>query len=214
MSQDRKQTEHAFFHNNFVAKNGFKEAIGRLVLWLMGGWKVVGSIPRINKCVIIVAHHTSNWDFVVAIAAKLILRLRIRFFAKHSLFVPPLGWLMKGFGGIAIKRDEKMNRVEHSAQVIRESDNFVLVITPEGTRSKVSKWKTGFYHIALKAGVPVLPVALDFENRQVVIGEPISLSGNQDQDFTDMHRFFLAHKPRHPELGCNGPFEAEDPKAN
>ena len=162
----QEHTEH--FHKNFVPRNRFKETLGRFVFWLLGGWKLAGEIPRINKCVIIVAHHTSNWDFVVGIAAKLILGLKIRYFAKHTLFKPPLGWLMKGLGGIAIKRDRSINRVEQQAQAIRDADNFVLIITPEGTRSKVERWKTGFYHIARKADVPIVPCAFDFENRRIV----------------------------------------------
>ncbi|MRI33021.1 acyltransferase [Endozoicomonas sp. OPT23] len=206
------KTNSKHFHKNFVPENRFKEALGRFVFWLLGGWKLVGEIPKINKCVIIVAHHTSNWDFIVGVATKLILRLKIRFFAKHSLFAPPLGWLMKGLGGISIKRDKSINRVEQQAEAIRDADNFVLVIAPEGTRSKVDRWKTGFYHIARKADVPIVPCSFDFKNRQVIFGEPMMMSGDQEKDFRDMHEFFLPYTPKHPELGCNGPFEKGDVK--
>ncbi len=194
------------FHKNFVPKNRFKESLGRFVFWLMGGWKLVGEIPKVNKCVIIAAHHTSNWDFIIGIATKLILRLNVRYFAKDSLFIPPLGWLVKGLGGIAIKRNKSINRVDQQAQTIRDADNFLLAIAPEGTRSKVDRWKTGFYHIARKADVPIVLCAFDFENKQVVFGKAMIMSGDQEKDFEDMHRFFLPYKPKHPELSCNGPF--------
>ena len=184
-----------------------KAALGRFVLRLLGGWTIVGRPPALNKYVIIVAHHTSNWDFVVGAAAKLVLGLKLQYFAKHSLFFWPLGVLMRSLGGVPIKRDASINRVDASIEQIKQADEFVLVITPEGTRSRVERWKTGFYHIAKGADIPVVPVAFDFAHRQVVFGDPMTMTGDKDHDFTEMHRFFLPYKPRHPELGCNGPFE-------
>ncbi|MGI9275520.1 MAG: lysophospholipid acyltransferase family protein [Endozoicomonas sp.] len=197
------------FKDNYAAPSRFKEGLGRLVLRLMGGWTLQGQLPDIGKYVMIVAHHTSNWDFVVGIAAKLILRIKIRFFAKHSLFFWPLGVLMRGLGGVPIERSKSINRVEQAAKEIRESDSFVLAITPEGTRSRVERWKSGFYHIARSAEVPIVTVAFDFANRRIVFGEPMTMTGDQEHDFREMHRFFLPYKPRYPELGCNGPFEKE-----
>ena len=192
---------------NYASRNIILESLGRFALWLMGGWKLEGELPRIDKYVVIVAHHTSNWDFVVGAATKLILRLKIRFFGKHTLFYPPLGWLMRSLGGVAIERHKSINRVEQSAEEIRKADNFVLVITPEGTRSRVQRWKTGFYHIARSADIPIVPVSFDFGNKRVVFGEPMTMTGDQEHDFREMHRFFLAFEPKHPERGCNGPFE-------
>ena len=206
-----RKNEQNHAHKNFVPANTFKEGLGRLIFKLMGGWKVEGTVPAVDKCIIIVAHHTSNWDFAVGIACKMVLRLRLRFFAKHSLFIPPLGWLMKALGGVPIKRDKARNQVETYAEEIRNADNFVLVITPEGTRSKVQRWKTGFYHIARKADIPIIPTAFDFEHRRIVFGDPIYMSGEQDKDFETMHRYFLPYQPKHPELGCNGPFENQTP---
>ena len=194
---------------NYAAPNRFKEGLGRLALWLMGDWTIQGQLPDVDKYVIIVAHHTSNWDFMVGIATKLILRIKIRFFAKHSLFFWPLGVLMRGLGGVPIERNKSLNRVDLAAREIRESDHFVLAITPEGTRSRVERWKSGFYHIARNADVPIVPAAFDFANRQIVFGPPMIMTGDQDHDFREMHRFFLPYQPRFPELGCNGPFEKE-----
>ncbi|WP_238593688.1 lysophospholipid acyltransferase family protein [Endozoicomonas atrinae] len=196
------------FTSNYLPKNPFKTGLGHFVLRLLGGWKIEGNLPEnLNKYVIIVAHHTSNWDFVIGVAVKLITRIRVRFFAKHSLFVWPLGILMRRLGGIPIERDKSINRVDQAITEIKSSEHFVLVIAPEGTRSKVQKWKTGFYHIANGANVPVVPIAFDFQKRKVIMGSPMSLTGNIPSDFERMHEFFLSHPGKHPELGCDGPFE-------
>ena len=194
--------------SNYLPKNPFKIGLGHFVLWLLGGWKIEGNLPEnLNKYVIIVAHHTSNWDFVVGVAVKLITRIRVRFFAKHSLFFWPLGVLMRRLGGIPIERDKSINRVDQAIAEIKSSEHFVLVIAPEGTRSKVQRWKTGFYHIANGANVPVVPIAFDFRDKKIIIGSPMSMSGDTPTDFEKMHEFFLSHPGKHPELGCDGPFE-------
>ncbi len=178
--------------SNYLPKNPFKIGLGHFVLWLLGGWKIEGSLPEnLNKYVIIVAHHTSNWDFVVGVAVKLITRIRVRFFAKHSLFFWPLGVLMRRLGGIPIERDKSINRVDQAIAEIKSSEHFVLVIAPEGTRSKVQRWKTGFYHIANGANVPVVPIAFDFRDKKIIIGSPMSMSGDTPTDFEKMHEFFL-----------------------
>lgn len=198
-------------HDNYLPRNPFKITLGRFVLWLLGGWRIEGNLPEsINKYVIIVAHHTSNWDFVVGVAVKLITRIRVRFFAKHSLFFWPLGILMRRLGGIPIERDKSINRVGQAIDEIKQSDHFVLVIAPEGTRSKVQRWKTGFYHIARGANVPIVPIAFDFRDRKVIIGDPMNMLGEMPTDFHNMHEFFLPHPGKHPELGCNGPFDTPD----
>ena len=189
--------------------NSVKAAIGRFVLRMLGGWKIKGHPPAHKKYVIIVAHHTSNWDFVVGVAVKLALGLKLQFFAKHSLFFWPLSVLMRSFGGVPIKRNESINRVDASIEQINKVDEFVLVITPEGTRSKVERWKTGFYHIAKGAEIPIIPVAFDFAHREIIFGEPAAITDNKEHDIREMHRFFLPYEPRHPELACNGPFEKQ-----
>ena len=136
------------FTSNYLPKNRFKTGLGQFVLWLLGGWKIEGNLPEhLNKYVIIVAHHTSNWDFVIGVAVKLVTRIRVRFFAKLSLFFWPLGFLMRRLGGIPIERDKSINRVDQAIAEINSSEHFVLVIAPEGTRSKVQKWKNRFFTI-------------------------------------------------------------------
>ena len=162
----------------------------------LANWKIEGRPPANRKYLIIVAHHTSNWDFIVGVAVKLALGLKLQFFAKHSLFFWPLGMLMRGFGGVPIKRDESRNRVDASVDQIRQADDFILVITPEGTRSKVERWKTGFYHIAKGADIPIVPIAFDFEHHKVIFGEPMTMTDDKEHDIKEMHRFFLPYKPK------------------
>ena len=196
------------FNSNYLPVNPLKTGFGHLLLWLLGGWEIEGNLPQdLGKYVIIVAHHTSNWDFVIGVAVKLITRIRVRFFAKHSLFFWPLGVLMRRLGGVPIERDKSINRVDQAIERINCSEYFVLVIAPEGTRSKVHKWKTGFYHIAHGANIPVVPIAFDFRQRKIIMGAPMSMTGDIPSDFARMHKFFLYHPGKHPELGCDGPFE-------
>ena len=200
-------------NGNFYPESRLAYMTGRLIQILMGGWTIKGSLPDLNKYVIIIAHHTSNWDFMVALAVKLILRLNTRFFGKHTLFIGPLGWFMRKLGGVPIERSQSLNRVEQAINEINRNEFFVLTITPEGTRSKVKSWKTGFYHIAHGAGIPVLPIAFDFANKQMVIGSPIPTTGNIEGDIKEMHRFFLPFQPKHPDRACQGPFEDDSSKS-
>lgn len=195
-------------NGNFAPPSAFRAFWGYLIFKLMGGWTMVGDLPRdIPKYVIIVAQHTSNWDFFLGVAVKAITGLRIRFYAKHSLFFWPLGLIMRGLGGVPIERSKSTNRVDASIAQIKNADYFVLGIAPEGTRSKVQRWKTGFYHIACGANVPVVPLALDFKAKQVLVGEPITLTKNAPEDFEKMHAFFLNHPGKHADQGFDGPFE-------
>lgn len=191
---------------NFSEKSILKEGIAKLILKMMGGWKIEGDMPRdISKFIIIAADHTSNWDFAIGMAVKWFFRLKAGFFAKHSLFFWPLGVLMRALGGVPVERSRSGNRVQDAVDEINKSENFVLVIAPEGTRSKVARWKTGFYHIARGADIPVVPVGFDFTNKRVVVGEAMDMTGDVKNDFQRMHRFFVPLEGRHPELGCNEP---------
>ncbi|OED44359.1 acyltransferase [Endozoicomonas sp. (ex Bugula neritina AB1)] len=193
---------------NFYSHSAIKVTLGKLIHWLCGGWVIEGEPPKdINKYIIIVAHHTSNWDFVVGAAAKLIMRLRARFFAKKSLFKFPLGFLMRGLGGVPIERSKAGNHVQQMVNAINDSEHFVLVITPEGTRSKVERWKTGFYHIACGANIPVVPVGFDFTHKKIVFGKAMDMTGDIVTDFQAMHEFFVPYKGKNPEWSCNEPAE-------
>ncbi len=188
---------------NFLPPNPFAEWAGRTVLRLMG-WRIEGELPPLDKFVAIGAHHTSNWDFVIFIALKFVLRLNARWFGKHSIFRWPFGGLLRRWGGIPIQRHLSVKRVEQAIECFRDHREFVLVLSPEGTRKKVERWKMGFYHIAVGAGVPIVPGALDFANRRVVIGPPFQPTGDAQADLRALLAFFSPYVPKKPEYAFHG----------
>lgn len=188
---------------NYLPRNPFAEALGRSVLKLMG-WRIEGQLPRLDKFVMIGAHHTSNWDFVVFIAAKFVLRVNARWFGKHSIFRWPFAGLLKRWGGIPIHRGRAGNVVEQAVSSFREHAQFILILSPEGTRKRVERWKMGFYHIARNAGVPIVPGALDFANKRIVIGAPFWPSGNEQVDLRLLLDFFRPYVPKKPHNAFHG----------
>ena len=169
--------------------------VGRAVLRAIG-WRLVGGFPDLPKFVIIVAPHSSNWDFPVGVAAKMALRLKVTFLAKNSLFSFPLGILMRALGGMPVDRSTSNDLVSGIVSEFARRDTLVLVVAPEGTRRKVERWKTGFYHIARGAAVPIVPVALDWGNRAVRIGQPFHTTGNTDADITELRAWYAEIRGR------------------
>jgi 1-acyl-sn-glycerol-3-phosphate acyltransferase len=172
-------------------------ALGRMVLSAMG-WRVEGPIPNVPKLVIIVAPHTSNWDFVVGIAAKLALGLRVVFMGKHTLFRFPLGVLMRALGGTPVDRDSSHEVVNIMVEAFARRDRLILGLAPEGTRKHVRRWRTGFYHIAHGAHIPILPVALDWGAHAIRIGAPFETTGNADADVRELQDRFSGVRGRRP----------------
>lgn len=190
-------------YGNYLPPNRFAEWVGRTTLRLMD-WRIEGRLPALDKYVAIGAHHTSNWDFVIFLALKFVLRLNARWFGKHSIFRWPFGGLLRSWGGIPIQRHLSLNVVDQAIQSFRDNREFILVLSPEGTRKKVQRWRMGFYHIALGAGVPIVPAALDFANRRVVIGSPFQPSGNAEADIVALLAFFRPYVPKRPENAFHG----------
>ncbi|WP_371370098.1 lysophospholipid acyltransferase family protein [Pseudomonas sp. QL9] len=188
---------------NYLPRNPFAEWLGRNMLQV-AGWRIEGALPALDKFVVIGAHHTSNWDFMAFLAAKFVLRLNARWFAKHTLFRRPFGNLLRRWGGIPIQRHIKQNTVEQAVQAFHDSRELILIISPEGTRKKVERWKMGFYHIARGAGVPVVLAALDYANRRIVIGEPFWPTGDEAADLQRMLAFYRPFVPKKPEYAFLG----------
>ncbi|MBI3931965.1 MAG: lysophospholipid acyltransferase family protein [Acidobacteria bacterium] len=179
--------------------NVLTRAIGRLGLALCR-FRIAGAIPDIGRCVMIVAPHTSNWDFVVGMSAKLALGLRVQFIGKHTLFRwPLLAGLMRWLGGIPVDRAAAGGIVDEAVAWLQRHDRLFVVIAPEGTRKRVESWKSGFYRIAVGAGVPILPVALDYADRAVTIGPVFAPSGDYDQDLPRLHAYFRREMALRPE---------------
>ena len=173
--------------------------LGNLILKTYGWhWKSVPPIP-IRKGVMIGAPHTSNWDFVFAMAALHSMRQPVVYLAKKELFKFPLGVLMRFFGGVPVDRSKSSSMVEAMAEKIKETDQILVLIPPEGTRSAVTEWKSGFYHTARLAGVPIYPAYLDYAKREAGIGQPFYPTGNYEVDIKAIQAFYATITPKHPE---------------
>jgi 1-acyl-sn-glycerol-3-phosphate acyltransferase len=138
------------------------------------GWDFAGSMPDIPRFVCIVAPHTSNWDFPVGLAAKWALGFDAHWWGKDTLFRPPLGWFMRANGGIPVDRRNKGNAVQRTVELAQRSERFALALSPEGTRKAVTEWRTGFWHVAKGAGIPICLVALDWEHKLVRLGPTVT----------------------------------------
>jgi 1-acyl-sn-glycerol-3-phosphate acyltransferase len=155
-------------------------------------------VPDRARVVVLVAPHTSNWDFVVGLAAAFALRLRVRFLGKDTLFRAPLGWFMRWAGGIPVKRDSPEGVVEAAVASLRAEPPFYLAIAPEGTRRRVERWKTGFWRIAQAAEVPVWTVALDWSRRVVRLDPAFETTADAGGDLRTLQARFTATMARRP----------------
>ena len=151
-------------------------------MFALSGWRFEGEFPDRPKLIAIVAPHTSNWDFPLGISVVLALGLRVRFLGKDKLFRPPLGWLMRWFGGTPVIRESPQGAVGQVVAMIESEPAVFLAITPAGTRSSTVPWRSGFYHIAHEARVPILPIAFDGEHRVIRLFAPFETSGDYDAD--------------------------------
>ncbi|MEZ5082456.1 MAG: 1-acyl-sn-glycerol-3-phosphate acyltransferase [Bacteroidales bacterium] len=167
----------------------------------MIGWKVTNSLPAgIPKCVVIMAPHTSMWDFVLGRLGFFILDINVRFLIKKEMFFFPLGPLIKWLGGISVDRSKSTQTVDYIAGLFAKYDNLYFTITPEGTRKQVEHWKKGFYYIAQKANVPIALGFLDYSKKHGGIGPVIIPTGNFEEDFKMIESFYRGMGARHPEM--------------
>lgn len=180
-----------------VRGNAFSRAVGRTMMRLTG-WRFEGTIPDEPKFLIIVAPHTSNWDFVVGLWAYFAISFRISFLGKHTIFVPPLGWFMRWLGGIPVERSVHRDRVAENVAAFNSREKLILVLAPEGTRKFVPEWKTGFYYIADGAHVPIVPVVFDFANHVVRLEPPFRTTGDRDADIGKLQDLYRGVKGKHP----------------
>jgi 1-acyl-sn-glycerol-3-phosphate acyltransferase len=162
------------------------------------GWRFAGTIPDVPKFVIIVAPHTSNWDFPIGVMAYFAIGFRISFLAKHSVFGWPWGVFMRWLGGIPVERTVSKDRVAESVAAFNNSGRLILVIAPEGTRKLVPRWRTGFYHVAHGAQVPIVPIYFDFAKKMIGIGAPFHTTGDIMRDLAELEKFFSGRTGRNP----------------
>lgn len=193
--------------NSIPVSNSPRQSVGlgtlfslpaRLILWLLG-WKIVGQPPDLPKYVIIGAHHTSNSDGFLMLLYAMAIQLKINFLMKDSWFRGPLGLIARTFGGISIDRSQRHNTVKQIADAFHARDRMVLVITPEGTRKYVPHWRSGFYHIAQQARVPLALGFADYKNKKVGFGPLIMPTGDIEADMAKIREFYSGVTGRYPE---------------
>jgi 1-acyl-sn-glycerol-3-phosphate acyltransferase len=178
---------------------------GGIVAWFKRqGWSVEGKAPEPRKFVVIAAPHTSNWDFVHFIGATDGLNLDLSFMGKKSLFRWPFARMMRAMGGIPVDRKSSQNYVQQMVEEFSRRDEFMLTIAPEGTRGKVRGWKTGFYHIAVGAKVPMVCGLMDYKRKVVGLGPAIWPTGDYDADMVEISRYYSQCTPKNPGLGHAG----------
>lgn len=176
------------------------EWLGRSVLRL-GGWRMAGALPDLPRAVLIAAPHSSNWDGVWGIAAKLAMGLRLSILGKHSLFrIPMLGPLLRWQGVIPVNRAAANGVVGQAIDALRDSPCMWYAIAPEGTRRQVEQWKPGFWRIAHGAGVPVIVAAFDYPSRTLTIGPAFALSGDMTADIAAIQRWYAPFRGRNHDV--------------
>lgn len=154
------------------------------------GWNLVADLPPVQKYLLIGAHHTSNWDFPLVLLMMAALGLRLRWIGKDSLFKGPKGWIMRGLGGIPVERGARKNFVGQMVDLYEKSADMVITMAPEGTRSPGDHWKTGFYHIASGANIPIAMGFLDYSCKRCGIGGYFYPTGDLDADAVTLRHFY------------------------
>ncbi len=165
----------------------------------MTGWEVEGERPLERRFVLIAAPHTSNWDLAYLLALAAVSDVKVSWMGKDALFRPPLGWLMRRLGGIPIVRHQSRNMVSQMADAFAEAESLALVVPAEGTRSYVAHWKSGFYHIARTAKVPIVMGYLDYARRRGGFGPALQPTGDVRQDMDEIRDFYTDKIGRYPE---------------
>ncbi len=163
------------------------------------GWKPEGERPRDRRFVLIAAPHTSNWDLAFLLALAEFFDVRISWMGKDTLFRPPLGWLMRSVGGIPVVRSKRGNLVAQAAERFKSAEDLALVVPAEGTRGAVEHWKSGFYHIARSADVPIVFGYLDYARRRGGFGPAMRPSDDVVKDMDQIRAFYADKVARYPE---------------
>ena len=167
-------------------------------LFRLMGWKSVLNEAIPSKCVFCVAPHTSNWDFVIGIIFYKSIGGTIHFLMKKDWFFFPMNLIFKSLGGVPVDRKKKSSMSEQMVALFHSSENFQLAIAPEGTRKKITKWKTGFYYIALTAGVPITLAYIDYAHKEVGVIKNFYPTGNEKQDIDEIKQYYSHIQAKHP----------------
>lgn len=166
-----------------------------ILLYRWKGWRIEGRRPEARKFIILGAPHTSNWDFIFFIGATHELGIRPSFMGKSTLFKWPMTDFMLDMGGVPVDRTKRANYVEQAAAAFAATDDLALVIAPEGSRTFKGDWRSGFYHIAMAAGVPIVPAWVDNAKLVGGMGEPIMPTGDYRADLAKIAAFYREKRP-------------------
>lgn len=169
----------------------------------LSGWRIQDERPAgLARYIVVVAPHTSNWDFLVGLAVRSIARMGdVKYLAKASLFKPPFGWFFRAVGGYPVDRSKHNNLVDAVVAMFNDGRINKIAITPEGTRKYQPEWKTGFHRIATAAGVPIILVTFDYPKKLVVLSAPFPLTADPEADIARMKDWFRPHKGKNPQDG-------------
>lgn len=163
------------------------------------GWRLTGELPALPKYLIVLAPHTCNWDLLLGLLAATGFGARVSWLGKSTIFRWPVAGFLRRLGGVPVDRNHREGVVGQVVRAYAATDTLVVGMTPEGTRHLTPFWKSGFYHIALEAGVPVVPASLDRSTRSIAVGSPIGLSGDARRDMEAFRRFYEGARGIHPE---------------
>ena len=175
--------------------------ISRMSMWILTtlGWEIHADFPDLEKYVIIAAPHTSNWDFPLCILVIKALKLDVSWIGKHTIFRWPFGWFFRALGGTPVDRGQSLNVIQQTTDLFNQSEHLIFALAPEGTRSKTNHWKTGFYHIARAAKVPIAMGYLDFGKKQVGVSDSFYPGDDIEADFRLIAEYYKDKQGKNPE---------------
>lgn len=180
--------------------NPVAKVIGRFLLRCTN-WRFEGDFPNESKLVIIGGPHTSNWDFILAIVVLWAIDIDVAIMGKKEAFTPIVGPIIRWVGTFPIDRQSPVGITDQVAERFEQHEKFLLGLAPEGTRKKVTRWKTGFYRIAMKANVPILPITVNFKKRTIYFNPVLIPTGDMDTEIALLRTYFDAGRGRYEELG-------------
>ena len=160
----------------------------------ISGWTIKGMVPDEERIVIIAAPHTSNWDFVLAMLAIFGLNIKLRWLGKHSIFKPGFKNFFKWLGGIPVYRDNPSNLIDNVVKIVKREKSIVIAMTPEGTRKKVKRWKTGFLRIAKQTHSKILLISIDAPTKSIEIGKVFNPTGNSEDDLAFIQKYYSSFR--------------------
>ena len=165
----------------------------------ISGWTINGKVPDEERIVIIAAPHTSNWDFILAMLAIFGLNIKVRWLGKNSIFKPGFKKFFEWLGGIPVYRDNPSTLIEKVVNIVKKERSIVIAMTPEGTRKKVKRWKTGFLRIAKQTHSKILLISIDAPTKSIEIGNIFNPTGNSEEDLAYIQKYYSTFRGINPQ---------------